>query len=142
MPKSAWMASTNSVYVPAFLPSRCASYGGSDARPRESRQRADFCSQYYQETPDYTVSSVSTALNASLDLTTTQDSDTNPNTTASSVAGDAPADGRKRRTDAHNMRKTIYGKKHDRLGASKVRCQLARPNLYVIPAKCMAHTGR
>ncbi|ORX94212.1 SNF2 family N-terminal domain-domain-containing protein [Clohesyomyces aquaticus] len=57
---------------------------------------------YYQDTPDYT------------------DSDTNPNTTASSVAGDAtPADGRKRRTEVFNMRKSIYGKKHDRLGASK-----------------------
>ncbi|KAF1957129.1 hypothetical protein CC80DRAFT_444606 [Byssothecium circinans] len=56
---------------------------------------------YYQDTPDYT------------------DSDTNPNTTASSVAGDGPADGRKRRTEVYNMRKSIYGKKHDRLGASK-----------------------
>jgi SWI/SNF-related matrix-associated actin-dependent regulator of chromatin subfamily A member 5 len=50
-----------------------------------------------------------------------QDSDTNPNTTASSVAGDAiPGDGRKKRTEVFNMRKSIYGKKHDRLGASKV----------------------
>ncbi|KAF2830831.1 hypothetical protein CC86DRAFT_367491 [Ophiobolus disseminans] len=56
---------------------------------------------YYQDTPDYT------------------DSDTNPNTTASSVAGDAPVDGRKKRAEALNMRKSIYGKKHDRLGASK-----------------------
>ncbi|KAL5118908.1 chromatin remodeling complex Adenosinetriphosphatase [Pleosporales sp. CAS-2024a] len=60
-----------------------------------------FGSQYYQDTPDYT------------------DSDTNPNTTASSVAGDAPVDGRKKRAEAMNMRKSIYGKKHDRLGASK-----------------------
>ncbi|KAF2643616.1 hypothetical protein P280DRAFT_467614 [Massarina eburnea CBS 473.64] len=56
---------------------------------------------YYQDTPDYT------------------DSDTNPNTTASSIAGDGPADGRKKRTEVYNMRKSIYGKKHDRLGASK-----------------------
>jgi SWI/SNF-related matrix-associated actin-dependent regulator of chromatin subfamily A member 5 len=50
-----------------------------------------------------------------------QDSDTNPNTTASSVAGDAtPGDGRKKRTEVFNMRKSIYGRKHDRLGASKV----------------------
>lgn len=57
---------------------------------------------YYQDTPDYT------------------DSDTNPNTTASSVAGDAaPTDGRRRRTEVYNMRKSIYGKKHDRLGESK-----------------------
>ncbi|KAF2036444.1 hypothetical protein EK21DRAFT_51773 [Setomelanomma holmii] len=57
--------------------------------------------QYYQDTPDYT------------------DSDTNPNTTASSVAGDAPVDGRRKRAEVMNMRKSIYGKKHDRLGASK-----------------------
>ncbi|KAF1845049.1 uncharacterized protein K460DRAFT_354908 [Cucurbitaria berberidis CBS 394.84] len=57
---------------------------------------------YFQDTPDYT------------------DSDTNPNTTASSVAGDhAPQDGRRRRAEVLNMRKSIYGKKHDRLGASK-----------------------
>lgn len=54
-------------------------------------------------------------------LTLNQDSDTNPNTTASSVAGDMPVDGRKKRAEAMNMRKSIYGKKHDRLGASKVR---------------------
>ncbi|KAL6703659.1 chromatin remodeling complex Adenosinetriphosphatase [Coniothyrium glycines] len=57
---------------------------------------------YNLDTPDYT------------------DSDTQPNTTASSVAGDhAPLDGRKRRAEVMNMRKSIYGKKHDRLGASK-----------------------
>lgn len=54
-------------------------------------------------------------------LTAAQDSDTQPNTTASSVAGDAPVDGRKRRAEEMNMRKSIYGKKHDRLGVSKVR---------------------
>jgi hypothetical protein len=64
-------------------------------------------------------------------LTNCQDSDTNPNTTASSVAGDnAPADGRKRRTEAFNMRKSIYGRKHDRLGESKVHS----------PAVALAHT--
>lgn len=36
------------------------------------------------------------------------------------MAGDAPVDGRKRRAEQMNMRKSIYGKKHDRLGASKV----------------------
>ncbi|THC96370.1 hypothetical protein EYZ11_004141 [Aspergillus tanneri] len=56
----------------------------------------------YQETPDYT------------------DSDTNPNTTASSVAGDmAPLDGRRRRSEAFHMRKSILGKKHGRLDESK-----------------------
>ena len=78
--------------------------------------------QYYQDTPDYTVRTLHDGPHyAPLALTDAQDSDTNPNTTASSVAGDAPADGRKKRTDVYNMRKSIYGKKHDRLGASKVR---------------------
>ncbi|KAM4066099.1 SLIDE domain-containing protein [Hirsutella rhossiliensis] len=53
------------------------------------------------ETPDYT------------------DSDTNPNTTASSVIGEALGDGRKRRTEANQLRRSIFGKKHDRLGESK-----------------------
>lgn len=53
------------------------------------------------ETPDYT------------------DSDTNPNTTASSVVGDPSADGRKRRSEANQLRRSIFGKKHDRLGESK-----------------------
>lgn len=39
------------------------------------------------------------------------------------MAGDAPVDGRKKRAEAMNMRKSIYGKKHDRLGASKVGLQ-------------------
>jgi SWI/SNF-related matrix-associated actin-dependent regulator of chromatin subfamily A member 5 len=80
-------------------------------------------SQYYQDTPDYTVRSLPAhciAMCANR-LTLHQDSDTNPNTTASSVAGDTPVDGRKKRAEALNMRKSIYGKKHDRLGASKVR---------------------
>ena len=54
------------------------------------------------DTPDYT------------------DSDTNPNTTASSVAGDAPqVDGRRKRTEAHQLRKSILGKKHGQLDESK-----------------------
>ncbi|KAK3294993.1 SNF2 family N-terminal domain-containing protein [Chaetomium fimeti] len=53
------------------------------------------------ETPDYT------------------DSDTNPNTTASSVAGEPVPDGRKRRSEANQLRRSIFGKKHDRLGESK-----------------------
>lgn len=47
------------------------------------------------------------------------DSDTNPNTTASSVAGDLTVDGRKRRTEANQLRRSIFGRKHDRLGESK-----------------------
>lgn len=49
-----------------------------------------------------------------------EDSDTNPNTTASSVIGDAaPTDGRKRRTEATQLRKSVFGKKHNRLDESK-----------------------
>jgi SWI/SNF-related matrix-associated actin-dependent regulator of chromatin subfamily A member 5 len=55
----------------------------------------------YQDTPDYT------------------DSDTNPNTTASSVAGDFQPDGRKRRIEASQLRKSVLGKKHGRLDESK-----------------------
>ncbi|KAL1989811.1 hypothetical protein VTN49DRAFT_7008 [Thermomyces lanuginosus] len=48
------------------------------------------------------------------------DSDTNPNTTASSVAGDVgPADGRKRRSEAAELRKSVLGKKHGKLDESK-----------------------
>lgn len=56
----------------------------------------------YNETPDFS------------------DSDTNPNTTASSVAGDAVrVDGRKKRSEALQLRRSIFGRKHDRLGESK-----------------------
>ncbi|KAG8529460.1 uncharacterized protein KY384_006097 [Bacidia gigantensis] len=48
------------------------------------------------------------------------DSDTNANTTASSIAGDAlQPDGRKRRIEAAHLRKSIFGKKHNRLDVSK-----------------------
>ena len=51
-----------------------------------------------------------------------KDSDTNPNTTASSIAGDAmQTDGRKRRSEATQLRKSVFGKKHNRLDESKVR---------------------
>jgi SWI/SNF-related matrix-associated actin-dependent regulator of chromatin subfamily A member 5 len=50
---------------------------------------------------------------------TPDDSDTGLDTTASSVAGDAPADGRKKRTEALQLRKSILGKKNARLGESK-----------------------
>ncbi|KAI1336895.1 chromatin-remodeling complex ATPase-like protein [Xylariaceae sp. FL0016] len=46
------------------------------------------------------------------------DSDTNPNTTASSVVGD-PVDGRRKRSEANQLRRTVFGKKHDALGESK-----------------------
>ncbi|KXJ90906.1 SNF2 family N-terminal domain-domain-containing protein [Microdochium bolleyi] len=69
----------------------------SDAAPEVSRGPDEM---EVDETPDYT------------------DSDTNPNTTASSVAGDM-ADGRKKRSEASQLRRSIFGKKHDALGSSK-----------------------
>jgi SWI/SNF-related matrix-associated actin-dependent regulator of chromatin subfamily A member 5 len=77
----------------------------------------------YQDTPDYTVTAPKPiGVGNSNSLTTgNQDSDTNPNTTASSVAGDAaPIDGRRRRSEAFQMRKNMFGKKHGRLDESKV----------------------
>lgn len=65
--------------------------------------------QDVDETPDYT------------------DSDTNPNTTASSVVGEPVLDGRKKRTEANQLRRSIFGKKHDRLGESKVDTSHHRP---------------
>ncbi|KAF2403869.1 hypothetical protein EJ06DRAFT_488799 [Trichodelitschia bisporula] len=53
------------------------------------------------DTPDYT------------------DSDTNPNTTASSVNGEIAADGRTRRAQETQLRKTVLGRKHSRLNESK-----------------------
>ncbi|CAK7565474.1 MAG: chromatin remodeling complex Adenosinetriphosphatase [Sporothrix epigloea] len=53
------------------------------------------------DTPDYT------------------DSDTNPNTTASSVMGDAHPESRRRKSEANQLRRSIFGRKHDRLGESK-----------------------
>jgi SWI/SNF-related matrix-associated actin-dependent regulator of chromatin subfamily A member 5 len=60
-----------------------------------------------------------------------QDSDTQPNTRASSVAGDMShtADGRKRRAEANQLRKSVLGKKHSRLHESKV-WQHSSPRLY------------
>ncbi|KAK8083205.1 hypothetical protein PG996_001986 [Apiospora saccharicola] len=53
------------------------------------------------------------------------DSDTNPNTTASSVAGDT-VDGRKKRSEANQLRRSIFGKKHDALGESKEEDSIRR----------------
>jgi SWI/SNF-related matrix-associated actin-dependent regulator of chromatin subfamily A member 5 len=73
------------------------------------------------DTPDYTVCFLRNRRTASL-AHSSQDSDTNPNTTASSVAGDAPrVDGRKRRSEAIQLRKSVFGKKLNRLDESKVR---------------------
>ncbi|WYZ41884.1 hypothetical protein EsH8_V_000779 [Colletotrichum jinshuiense] len=54
------------------------------------------------------------------------DSDTNPNTTASSVAGEPVGDGRRKRSEANQLRRSIFGKKHDRLGESKEEDSIRR----------------
>lgn len=77
-----------------------------DANPtpltRPHRPSFGHLNPYNDDTPDYT------------------DSDTNPNTTTSSVAGDqAHGDGRKKRAEALQLRKSILGKKHGQLGESK-----------------------
>jgi len=73
--------------------------------PRQRVHRPSFGmlnNQYVDETPDYT------------------DSDTGPNTTASSVAGDAPQpDGRKKRNEALQLRKSILGRQHGQLNETK-----------------------
>ena len=75
----------------------------------------------YQDTPDYTVRVFIWPRAAVASLITAQDSDSNLNTAATSDAGDgAPTDGRKRRSEALQLRKSVLGKKHDRLGESKV----------------------
>lgn len=59
------------------------------------------CFQDVQDTPDYT--------------------DSEPNTTASSVAGDQTGiDGRKKRSEALQLRKSMFGKKMHKLDESKV----------------------
>ncbi|KAI0974027.1 chromatin-remodeling complex ATPase-like protein [Xylaria arbuscula] len=70
----------------------------SDA-PEASVNRPD--EMDVDETPDFT------------------DSDTNPNTTASSIAGDFQVDGRRKRAEANQLRRSIFGRKHDALGEFK-----------------------
>ncbi|KAJ9657966.1 chromatin remodeling complex Adenosinetriphosphatase [Coniosporium apollinis] len=91
------------------------SMADSDMNARD----ADDAMQGYQDTPDYTVR-VAKLTSYTSAHAAQQDSDTNPNTTASSVAGDAaPIDGRKRRAQDQQLRKSMFGRKHDRLGESK-----------------------
>lgn len=58
----------------------------------------------------------------------TEDSDTNPNTTESSVAGDiVSADGRVRRRQATQLRKSVFGRKHDDLNETQVSIKTCNP---------------
>lgn len=75
---------------------------GNESVMRIPVDEPDYPMADYQDTPEYT------------------DSDTNPNTTASSIAGDvAHTDGRKRRSEAFQLRKSVLGKQHGRLDESK-----------------------
>ncbi|KAL8907292.1 MAG: hypothetical protein Q9171_005911 [Xanthocarpia ochracea] len=81
------------------------SMGDAKARPADQTMegKEEDSEMVDQETPDYS-----------------DTSDTNPNTTASSVIGDpGPADGRKKRSEATQLRKSVFGKKHHRLDESK-----------------------
>ena len=74
----------------------------NDAPVRPHRPSFGYLNPYNDDTPDFT------------------DTDTNSNTRASSVVGDGPQpDGRKKRTEALQLRKSILGKKHGRLDESK-----------------------
>ena len=81
------------------------------------------------DTPDYTVRRMAHVArgmpwtNNSTD-TETQDTETGVATTDHSVAGDV--DGRKKRWEGNALRKSVLGKKHDRLGESKVRLTAIR----------------
>lgn len=89
--------------------------------------------QSAQDTPDYTVRPYFhslTMISSQTNAPSRQDSDTNPNTTASSIAGDAAqADGRRRRSEATQLRKSILGKKQRTLDESKV-CRQAEIDAY------------
>ena len=97
-----------------MAPSRAEEYIDSEAssatgdtpanEPQPFTRQPSFghLNRYVDDTPDYT------------------DSDTQPNTTSSSVAGDAAyPDGRKRRSEAFALRKSVLGKKHGRLDETK-----------------------
>ncbi|KAL4930770.1 putative SNF2 family helicase/ATPase [Aspergillus undulatus] len=88
--------------VPASDPPSQADTPMTDANEEPTSVPVDPLDAKMTDTPDYT------------------DSDTNPNTTASSVAGDAvPLDGRRRRSEAFQMRKNMFGKKHGSLNENK-----------------------
>ncbi|KAI9900202.1 hypothetical protein N3K66_004464 [Trichothecium roseum] len=84
-----------------MAPRSRANGADTDASMSDAPDRPHTDEVEVDETPDYT------------------DSDTNPNTTASSVIGEPMSDGRKRRSEANQLRRSIFGKKHDRLGESK-----------------------
>ncbi|TAQ90161.1 hypothetical protein B7494_g1453 [Chlorociboria aeruginascens] len=85
---------------------------------RQSIQEDTDISMAEASDPVAQVASEFMAINDTPDFT--EDSDTNPNTTASSVVGEIlTGDGRKRRSEATQLRRSVFGKKHDRLGESK-----------------------
>ncbi|QSS64285.1 chromatin remodelling complex ATPase chain ISW1 [Histoplasma capsulatum] len=89
-----------------------ADANGHTSKTMEGARDEDHSMMDYQDTPDYTYSDGKSNL--------CQDSDTNPNTTASSIAGDTvQQDGRKRRSEAFQLRKSVLGRKHGRLDESK-----------------------
>ncbi|KAL3438532.1 SNF2 family N-terminal domain-containing protein [Aspergillus tetrazonus] len=88
--------------VPTSDPPSQADTPMTDANEEITSVPVDPLDAKMTDTPDYT------------------DSDTNPNTTASSVAGDVvPSDGRRRRSEAFQMRKNMFGKKHGSLNENK-----------------------
>ncbi|QGI95264.1 hypothetical protein CEK26_008333 [Fusarium fujikuroi] len=71
----------------------------TDASMSDAQEHRQEEEMEVDETPDYT--------------------DTENPSTASSVAGEPTGDGRRRRTEVNQLRRSIFGKKHDRLGESK-----------------------
>lgn len=88
------------------------------------RMVADPLPQDALDTPDYTVGTSPINAPATSPRTNSSLQDTEPgaDTTESSIAGDVQ-DGRKRRWEGNALRKSVLGKKHDRLGESKVYTQ-------------------
>lgn len=82
---------------------------------------ADLLPQDALDTPDYTVgnSTINAPATSPRTNTSLQDTELGADTTESSIAGDVQ-DGRKRRWEGNALRKSVLGKKHDRLGESKV----------------------
>ncbi|KAM0232695.1 hypothetical protein ACHAP5_010642 [Fusarium lateritium] len=83
-----------------MAPRSRANAADTDASMSDAQEHRQGEEMEVDETPDYTDTE-------------------NPSTTASSVAGEPTGDGRRRRTEVNQLRRSIFGKKHDRLGESK-----------------------